>query len=418
MHDQEPTTIAARLGVMPFSREPIKVAGVATRATLRTWCAYTSGRPSAEVASWHIDQLRSLYHCGVNSYLTLDETQRARGIDKATAVYKPKHPADPLPGGLPLDPPARPKVTDAIDQNDTDTGEEDTMEDVDQIARKIAEVLGAGRRNQPAGISEARVLELIKLHATTPIPLDVKVGDAPRIKIDTPHKALPAALAWLASGAHVALVGPAGCGKTELAAQAAKSLGLPFRSAGALDSKYALLGFIDANGRTVRTPFRETFEKGGLFLLDEVDASSPSVPLALNAALANGHCDFADANVEMHPDFKVMVAANTFGRGADRQYVGRNQLDAATLDRFAWLPVDYDEKLERALCGDDAWCDRVQALRNGARKTGARVVISMRASIRGARALAAGVSRSDAEEALIWKGIDATERNKIEAAAK
>src|SRR5690606_16360641 len=36
--------------------------------------------------------------------------------------------------------------------------------------------------------------------------------------------------------------------------------------------------------------------------------------------------------------------ANTYGRGNDRLYVGRNQLDEATLDRFriGTIPMDYD----------------------------------------------------------------------------
>jgi hypothetical protein len=46
-----------------------------------------------------------------------------------------------------------------------------------------------------------------------------------------------------------------------------------------------------------------------------------------------------------------MAATNTFGLGADAMYAGRNQLDAATLDRFYVVRVDYDENLDRQLCG-------------------------------------------------------------------
>ena len=43
------------------------------------------------------------------------------------------------------------------------------------------------------------------------------------------------------------------------------------------------------------------------------------------------------------------------GRGADRQYVGRNELDESTIDRFRMgtVPMDYAPKLERQLCPDD-----------------------------------------------------------------
>jgi hypothetical protein len=78
---------------------------------------------------------------------------------------------------------------------------------------------------------------------------------------------------------------------------------------------------------------------------------------------------------------------------------------------------DYDERLERAITGNDEWCARVQALRAGAVKEKARVVISPRASIYGARLLAAGMRERDVEQLTIWKGIDADLRRRIESAA-
>ena len=89
-----------------------------------------------------------------------------------------------------------------------------------------------------------------------------------------------------------------------------------------------------AQGTIVSTEFRKAYENGGLFLFDEIDASMPGAILAFNAALANNFMDFPDKKVPRHKDFYCIAAANTFGSGADRQYVGRNQLDAASLDRF------------------------------------------------------------------------------------
>ena len=34
-------------------------------------------------------------------------------------------------------------------------------------------------------------------------------------------------------------------------------------------------------------------------------------------------------------------------------YVGRNQLDGATLDRFAVIEFEYDEEIEKNLCEDN-----------------------------------------------------------------
>ena len=55
-----------------------------------------------------------------------------------------------------------------------------------------------------------------------------------------------------------------------------------------------------------------------------------------------------------HKDFICIAAANTVGLGADRQFSGRNKLDAATLDRFAIgkIMMDYDPEVEMQLCPD------------------------------------------------------------------
>jgi len=52
----------------------------------------------------------------------------------------------------------------------------------------------------------------------------------------------------------------------------------------------------------------------------------------------------------MHKEFICMSAANTWGNGADRQYVGRNQQDTAFVERFVQIDMDYDEHLELELC--------------------------------------------------------------------
>src|SRR5690606_10479105 len=69
-------------------------------------------------------------------------------------------------------------------------------------------------------------------------------------------------------------------------------------------------------------------------------------------AIANGFCTFPDGKtVESSPDFRFIAAMNTYGNGATTEYVGRNRLDAATLDRFVFLELEHDEQLERALLG-------------------------------------------------------------------
>lgn len=176
-----------------------------------------------------------------------------------------------------------------------------------------------------------------------------------------------------------------------------------------------MLGFIDAAGNYHTTPLREAFENGGLLLLDEVDAANAGVLTIINALLANGYCSFPDGIKQRNENFRCICACNTYGRGADREYVGRNQLDAATLDRFAVVDFEYDDELERAIAGNNAWVEKVQRFRKRAFDLKMRVVISPRASIFGARMIAAGMPEKLAEELTVWKGVSNEIRSKIQA---
>ncbi|HEX4591214.1 MAG TPA: hypothetical protein VH120_14845, partial [Gemmataceae bacterium] len=72
--------------------------------------------------------------------------------------------------------------------------------------------------------------------------------------------------------------------------------------------------------------------------------------------------------------------ANTYGTGADRQYVGRNQLDESTLDRFriGQVEMDYDCDVEAALCPDDELRGRLQGYREAIRANRLRRIVSTR----------------------------------------
>lgn len=187
------------------------------------------------------------------------------------------------------------------------------------------------------------------------------------------------------------VVGPAGSGKTTLAQNLATALAREFGQVSCTSgmSESALVGRGIPNlttGETVyeSTDFVRCYETGGVFLLDEVDAADANVMLVINSALANGHMSLtartANPAAVRHADSVIICAANTWGTGADRQYVGRNQLDAAFLDRFVGsvIEVDYDRDLEKSLIGDNALCERVWSVRDKARTMGLRRVVGTR----------------------------------------
>jgi hypothetical protein len=143
-------------------------------------------------------------------------------------------------------------------------------------------------------------------------------------------------------------------------------------------------------------------------LFDEFDASNSVAVAALNMALANGICQFPDALVRKHKDFKVIAAGNTALRGATQEYNARNALDGASVNRFVFIEFGYDENMERALTTDDDWCAYVQAVRAAvADRPGLNLLVTPRATIDGAALIAdAGASWEEAAHAAIWKGLD------------
>lgn len=137
----------------------------------------------------------------------------------------------------------------------------------------------------------------------------------------------------------------------------------------------------------------------------------------LNAPLANGWCAFPDKTIEVHPDFQCIIAANTFGRGATQQYVGRNPLDEASLDRFAYIIVDYDEDLERLINGNGPWVQYTQRVRAAIMQLKLQHIVSMRASARLRDGIAAGLEPEQALFSSLWRGLTPDTINKIKSIA-
>lgn len=234
------------------------------------------------------------------------------------------------------------------------------------------------------------------------------------------HEKTPTILRILSARLPLFLVGEAGSGKTHLVEQCAEALGLKFYciSVCAQTTASTLLGYMDANGKYVRSLFREAYENGGVFLLDEVDNGNPNVLSVLNASISNHVCSFPDQMVKKHPDFILCASGNTYGHGANRKYVGRLEIDGATLDRFVFVEIGYDEKLENNICGNKAYAKLIQALRKRAQELKLRNIISPRASINGVKLLKTGLDIKDVLKYTVFRDMpedvikQLTEKNK------
>lgn len=192
------------------------------------------------------------------------------------------------------------------------------------------------------------------------------------------HEEFETVLNFVMMNEPVMLIGPAGTGKNVICKQVAKILGFDFYFSNAVTQEYKITGFIDANGVYQETEFYKAFKNGGVFMLDEIDASIPEVLVILNAAIANRYFDFPNGKIEAHENFRVIAAGNTYGLGASYQYVGRNQLDAASLDRFAQVEINYSPRIEESLTEDKDLIEFIRKFRKACYDNSNNHIVSYR----------------------------------------
>lgn len=233
----------------------------------------------------------------------------------------------------------------------------------------------------------------------------VKTGDVEKKKTELVHEKFDDILLLISNKIPVMLTGGAGSGKSSTCEKIAEVLGLDFYFSNAITQEYKLTGFIDANGVYQETQFYKAFKNGGIFVLDEIDASIPESLVIINTAIANGYFDFPNGKVQAHEDFRIVACANTYGLGGTDVYVGRNQLDGASLDRFAVVYFDYDEVLERSLVTNEDWAKFVQALRKRIKERQIKHIVSMRATIYGDILLQAGFAIDKVLSQVVFKNL-------------
>lgn len=283
----------------------------------------------------------------------------------------------------------------------------------------IGDIAGELIGTESIAIRDALTHHLEKMIAELAVPTRIEIvqPDGTYRPLEGLHHELTADIIKHASiGDDVMMVGPAGCGKTTIGKATAAALNLPFYITSTVSDTFELAGFVDGHGAYHRTPFRNAFEHGGVWVADEIDAWDAGALLTANSALANGYMTFPDTPeaVSRHPNFRIIACANTYGRGADRVYIGRNQLDAASLDRFVMVDIDYDRKLEQVLGSSNPdWTSFVWQIRERVERKNVRHVVSTRAIIKGCNGLRAGFDRSTVEDRYLFKGMSDADRAKV-----
>lgn len=160
--------------------------------------------------------------------------------------------------------------------------------------------------------------------------------------------------AWLHEPANdgLMLVGPTGSGKSSIITQTAARIGWPvYEVTGNSRKEFADLqghhAFVNGQMEYVYGPLVLAMRYGGIFVLNEADRMDPGELAGLHGVLDGEPLVIAENGGEVvRPDanFRVVLTGNSNGQGDDTGlYQGVVQQDAAFMDRFRVLAVDYPE---------------------------------------------------------------------------
>lgn len=289
------------------------------------------------------------------------------GGTEAWVDVTPGNTGEPLPGGeMPVEPRKDPKA------------------EARRMAHEIAVLLEKARKVTedhgmalPIGYRTSKQLGAMaaitgSVDEAWRIWIDGRVGRHDRAKFDEaglpagdpqPLEIVPDQPRWYGTAAKlvdaglpVYLVGPAGTGKGQFVTWYAARVNKPVRvvvGSGDMAGRELYIARRDASGGTVTNvpgPITRAATRGEVAFLDEVDGFDANALLPLNSIL-NGD-KFVSVpvlgEIRIHPETRIIAAANTNGRSKDRAYSGRNRLDGAFLNRFAaMIQTGYEGEIDR-----------------------------------------------------------------------
>lgn len=159
----------------------------------------------------------------------------------------------------------------------------------------------------------------------------------------------------------IAIVGPTGNGKSSCAYESLESLE---RSYLVIDITEFIEPFELVGGMSyhpehgnywVDGAITKAFREGLDVIINEFDAANPRAAMCLQSVFqdpgVNGKSRYVTTpgcpdhdRVFPQGNCQIVVTMNTFGSGANRHYTGRNGMDQATLDRFAYISTGYENE--------------------------------------------------------------------------
>jgi hypothetical protein len=461
LQDEALKSIASGLGFTSrdIGREFAK-AGGDIRECVNAWCEYRSVTNSELAREGSKKQVAEI--CATIALMGFEKSARAYMVHcRDTQGEGGPLPAPDVPAPMP-EVPEKPKRTrttpvPVVEAGPAIPGLPVMDEDVAAKLHLIQEIFGGGKKGatmsqedidritlEVTAAAREEVLKEFGPNGGKPTLIQVlKEGpDGPVPgKPSVEHSAFPLTIAVLRAGVNAAFVGPAGSGKTTMAERAAKALGMPFYtvSCNPASLKGDVIGRQDPmSEKFFDGPMVQAMRAGGLCLLDEADKLNPQVMPMVNSATANRWLMLPNGErVEATAETRFMLAMNTYGTGATDLYASSRQ-DAATMDRFFMLDIQYDPGLMAAMTGCDVrvkspdysvgrggllgsrenWFHYITSVWGALAKHNIKHVVSPRACAMGIKLAEQGVGIHWLQEGLIYKGLKEAQRNLIKEETK
>lgn len=154
---------------------------------------------------------------------------------------------------------------------------------------------------------------------------------------------------WASQSEPLWISGPTGCGKTTFVEQMGARLGIPMLVIAA-HGQYDVADLLGETGAVRGSTYHQdgplpmAMENGLTLVIDEGDTPNPAIMIAMHGPLEGRplYLNKAGRTVHPHPDFRVIIVANTKGLGEGRAlHRGTQTFNSATLNRFWKMRYDY-----------------------------------------------------------------------------